>query len=170
MSKRYFDVSWDSAFNKPVRRSPHPQNQSPRMPHRYLLGRSLQVQPHRIRPVPTDLYALRRPESGSCWNSQCNIKSSPTRSARWAGPPAPARGNSAAWFASKYKSEDRNGIHTPDENLVYRSNVDLETLRPGVFVGNNVKDLSIGKIVINSQSHSVGPRHKPRMTGLDRTR
>jgi hypothetical protein len=38
--------------------------------------------------------------------------------------------------ASYYKSTDRSGIYTPDENLIHKSEFDLKNLGPGVQVGN----------------------------------
>lgn len=39
--------------------------------------------------------------------------------------------------ASKYKSMDRDGIYTPDENLIHESNIDLMSLKGFVSFGEN---------------------------------
>lgn len=44
---------------------------------------------------------------------------------------------------------ERDGIFTPDENLIYESTHDLETLKPVVAIEGNVKNITIGKIVHN---------------------
>ena len=47
-------------------------------------------------------------------------------------------------LASKYKSMDRDGIYTPDENLIHESNVDLMSLSGFISFGEspNVRDIS----------------------------
>lgn len=40
-------------------------------------------------------------------------------------------------LASKYKSMEREGIYTPDENLIHESNVDLMSLKGAVSFGEN---------------------------------
>ena len=50
--------------------------------------------------------------------------------------------------ASVYKRMDREGIYTPDENLIYESTHDLQLLHPAVKIEGS-KNVSIGKVVIN---------------------
>lgn len=47
-------------------------------------------------------------------------------------------------LASKYKSMDRQGVYTPDENLIHESNVDLMSLKGFVSFGEvpNAKNIS----------------------------
>ena len=54
-------------------------------------------------------------------------------------------------LASKYKGMDRDGIYTPDENLIHDSNVDLMSLRGLVSFGENpyIKNLNIIGCSIN---------------------
>lgn len=51
--------------------------------------------------------------------------------------------------ASVYKRMDRDGIYTPDENLIYESTHDLKLLEPMVKIGVGSKNISIGKLVNN---------------------
>lgn len=51
--------------------------------------------------------------------------------------------------ASVYKRMDRDGIYTPDENLIYESTHDLDQLEPIVKVGVGARNVSIGKIISN---------------------
>jgi hypothetical protein len=58
------------------------------------------------------------------------------------GGPVPIR------LASTYLSDRREGTSTPDENLIHRSPVDLNSLRPA-FHFENVKDVTVIGCVIN---------------------
>tara|TARA_R110000772_G_scaffold85933_2_gene180307 strand:+ start:1729 stop:2298 length:570 start_codon:yes stop_codon:yes gene_type:complete len=51
--------------------------------------------------------------------------------------------------ASVYKRMDRDGIYTPDENLIYKSTHDLDQLKGAVNIGVGCRNISIGKIVNN---------------------
>ncbi|QFT55396.1 hypothetical protein [Microbulbifer sp. THAF38] len=53
--------------------------------------------------------------------------------------------------ASAYKKMDREGIYTPDENLIYESTHDLESFGHLIKV-DGVRDLKIGKIVENGRT------------------
>lgn len=52
-------------------------------------------------------------------------------------------------LASSYRSVERNGIMTPDENLIYKSNYDLDQLRPALNIGNGVQNIRIGIAIID---------------------
>jgi hypothetical protein len=47
------------------------------------------------------------------------------------------------FLASKYKSEARGGIYTPDENLIYNSSVDFNVFRPVIKIGVGVENITI---------------------------
>jgi hypothetical protein len=54
-------------------------------------------------------------------------------------------------LASKYKAMDRDGIYTPDENLIHKSNVDLRSLNPFVSFGDtpNIKNFTFTNNTFN---------------------
>lgn len=54
-------------------------------------------------------------------------------------------------LASTYKRMEREGIFTPDENLIYESTHDLEKIKHVVRVGNDVRGLSIGRIEVGDE-------------------
>lgn len=56
-------------------------------------------------------------------------------------------------LASAYRSDERTGTMTPDENLIHESNVDLMSLSPMIHFGKNanIKNLSILNSSINGK-------------------
>jgi len=54
--------------------------------------------------------------------------------------------------ASFYRSVDREGIYTPDENLIHKSNYDLTKLQPMIGVGpRGVKNLNVIGCTVNGR-------------------
>lgn len=58
-------------------------------------------------------------------------------------------GNVPLKLASTYLSAERSGTSTPDENLIYDSPIDINSLS-GICIGN-VKNLTIGSFVIDGK-------------------
>ncbi len=56
-------------------------------------------------------------------------------------------------MASKYKRMDRDGIYTPDENLIHESNINLRSLSPFFSFGDtpSVKDFTFIGNTLNGQ-------------------
>ncbi|WP_374089194.1 hypothetical protein [Methylomicrobium lacus] len=53
-------------------------------------------------------------------------------------------------LASTYLHPERNGVLTPDENLIHKSNVDIRSLSPGIHL-DNIKNLNMSNVVINGR-------------------
>lgn len=51
--------------------------------------------------------------------------------------------------ASEYRRLDRDGIYTPDENLIYESTHEHKSLEPVVRIEGNCRGVSIGTIINN---------------------
>ncbi|WJG10367.1 hypothetical protein [Aliiglaciecola sp. LCG003] len=49
--------------------------------------------------------------------------------------------------ASVYKRMDRDGIYTPDENLIYESTHPIDQMNPAIYVANNVQNVTVGASV-----------------------
>lgn len=53
-------------------------------------------------------------------------------------------------LASKYVNEERHGVFTPDENLIYQSTHDLSRLEHVISISES-KDITIGEIELNGK-------------------